>query len=89
MTGVALIFVSSVLFIHLGLGEAVMSFLGYEFVLLRCSKCLSFWCVFGYSFLFTDIKGEMCLAVAFGASYLSLWLMLLLDKLAELYEKFR
>lgn len=89
MIGVALIFVSSVMFIHLGLGEAVMKFLGYEFVLFRCSKCLSFWCVLGYSFFFTDIPVEMSFAIAFGASYLSLWLMLLLDKLADMYEKFR
>ena len=42
MWGIVCLFISSVLFIHLGMGEAIEKVLRIRFILLRCAKCLTF-----------------------------------------------
>lgn len=87
MSGVGLIFLSCCLFIHLGLGKAICKTLRIRFVLFKCSKCLTFWSMIAYTLLFTSFSWESCLAISFTASYLSLWMELGLNKLANVYEK--
>lgn len=87
MWGIACVFISSVLFIHLGLGETIGRLLRTDFVLLRCVKCLTFWCVLGYSLLCVSIPAEASVCIAFMCAYAALWAELLLGKLANAYEK--
>ena len=87
MAGVGLIFVSCILFIHLGLGEAICETLKIRFALLKCVKCLSFWAVLAYSLVFTSYSWESCIALSFSLSYLSLWIDLCLAKIARAYEE--
>ena len=87
MWGIACVFISSVLFIHLGLGETIGRLLRTDFVLLRCVKCLTFWCVLGYSLLCVSIPAEAVVCIAFVCAYAALWAELLLGKLANAYEK--
>lgn len=88
MMGVGLIFVSCCLFIHLGLGEAICKTLKIDFILFKCVKCLSFWAILAYTFLFTQYCWELCLALSFMMAYVALWVDLALMKIAEVYEKF-
>lgn len=85
MWGIGCIFISCVLFIHLGLGEAIERTLQVRFVLLRCVKCLTFWSVLAYS-LFHSLPIEVSLCVSFACAYASLWAELLLGKIACRYE---
>ena len=87
MWGIACVFISSVLFIHLGLGETIGKLLRTDFVLFRCVKCLTFWCVLGYSLLCVSIPAEAAVCIAFMCAYAALWAELLLGKLANAYEK--
>ena len=87
MWGIACVFISSVLFIHLGLGETIGRLLRTDFVLIRCVKCLTFWCVLGYSLLCVSIPAEAAVCIAFVCAYAALWAELLLGKLANAYEK--
>lgn len=86
MLGIACTFVSCVLFIHLGLGDAISRVTRINFVLFRCVKCLTFWSVLGYSVcIHLPLVYSVC--IAFICSYLSLWIELILGKLAERYEE--
>lgn len=85
MWGIGCIFISCVLFIHLGLGEAVECTLKVRFVLLRCVKCLTFWSVLAYS-LVHSLPVEVALCAAFVSAYAALWMDIPLAKLATLYE---
>lgn len=88
MVGVGLIFLSCVLFIHLGLGKAICDTFEIDFVLFRCVKCLSFWTILAYTLLFTQYRWESCLALSFLLSYAALWADLALMKIAKVYEGF-
>lgn len=86
MWGIGCIFISCVLFIHLGLGETIERTLHVRFVLLRCVKCLTFWSVLAYS-LIHSLSVEVALCAAFVSAYAALWVDIPLTKLATLYEK--
>lgn len=86
MVGIACTFISCVLFIHLGLGDAINKVIRTEFVLFRCVKCMTFWSVLGYSLL-VELPFTHSACIAFVCSYLSLWAELALGKLADKYEK--
>lgn len=88
MEGLIAIFISCVLFIHMGLGKAIKDFIGCDFIILGCAKCLTFWCSLFYSLLFTNIQAEWCIAIAFILAYFALWLTLLLDVLSCEYEEY-
>lgn len=87
MWGVACVFISCSLFIHLGLGEAVSKTLRIRFVLFRCVKCLTFWSTLAYSLLIVKLPAEESVCLAFVCAYASLWMELLWGKLANIYEK--
>ena len=87
MLGIACIFISCCLFIHLGLGEAINKTMRIRFVLFRCVKCLTFWVITGYSLLFTSLPIEVSLCIGFICAYMALWSDILLGYLANIYEK--
>lgn len=86
MWGIVLVWFSAVMFVHLGLGDTLAKALRCNFVLFRCSKCMSFWATLGYSTLCTTLPAEAAVATAFLAAYLALWADLVLAKLADIYE---
>lgn len=87
MVGILLIWISAILFVHLGLGKAICEIIGKNIEVFLCVKCLSFQSILLYSLLFTRIRWEMCVAIAFICAYLSLWIDLGLSYLATKYEK--
>ena len=82
MAGIALVWFSAVMFIHMGLGEAVERTLHIRFPLLHCVKCLSFWTTLAYSLFVVKLPCEVAIAL----SYASLWADLALAKLSIVYE---
>lgn len=87
MWGIVCLFISSVLFIHLGMGEAIEKVLHTRFILLRCAKCLTFWTTAGYSLIIVSHPVEVSLCIGFACAYAALWADLLLGKIAVAYEK--
>lgn len=87
MWGIVCLFISSVLFIHLGMGEAIEKVLRIRFILLRCAKCLTFWTTAGYSLIIVSHPVEVSLCIGFACAYAALWADLLLGTLALKYEK--
>ena len=82
----AMIMVSCVLFINMGLCEAIEKILSVRFRILSCPKCLTMWSCLAYLLL----KGNdvvPSIAVSFLFSYFSLWLTLVLDMFSTLYNK--
>lgn len=86
MTGIALVWFSAILFVHMGLGDTIGGILHIHPVLFRCVKCLSFWTTLCYSLLIVELPAEVSVAIAFALSYASLWVDLVLAKLATVYE---
>lgn len=86
MAGIALVWFSALMFIHMGLGEAVERTLHIRFPLLHCVKCLSFWTTLAYSLLVVKLPCEAATALSFALSYASLWADLALAKLSTVYE---
>lgn len=87
MWGIVCILLSSCLFVHLGLADAILRVTRINLPYLRCAKCMSFWSVLTYSLLIVPIQAEVSVLIAFMCAYASLWVELLLGKLAILYEK--
>lgn len=85
--GVGLIFLSCVLFVHLGLGETICRIIRLDLYILKCPRCICFWSVLVYTLFATYLCWEACLAIAFVSSYLALWVDLALTKIAKVYEK--
>ena len=86
MIGIVLVWFSAVMFVHMGLGEAICKTFRIRFILFLCPKCMSFWTVLGYSLLIVKFSIEVSVAVAFLLGYAAIWFDLLLGKLAEIYE---
>lgn len=86
MLGMVSIFVSCVLFIHMGLGEAICETLHIDFIIFKCVKCMTFWTMLIFSLIFTKITWSACIAVSFLASYAALWADLALSKIAKIYD---
>ena len=85
ITEAALVTVSCVLFIQLGLSGAIQELVQVKLRIASCPKCLTFWSclatllVHGHGLLES-------VAASFISSYLALWLCLLYDMLALLYN---
>lgn len=86
MIGIALVWFSAVMFVHMGLGEALCKTFRFNFILFLCPKCMAFWTVLSYSLLIIKLPIEMSAAVAFLLGYAAIWFDLLLGKLADVYE---
>jgi len=85
VTEVALILVSCVLFIQMGLSEAVQTTLRVRVAFLSCPKCLTFWSCFPY-LLFSGHGFLLSVATSFLCAYSALWLSLLYDIAATAYN---
>ena len=86
MMGIVLVWFSAVMFVHMGLGEALCKTFRFNFVLFLCPKCMAFWTVLGYSLLIVKLPIEGSVAIAFLLGYAAIWFDLLLGKLADVYE---
>lgn len=81
----SLVTVSCVLFVQMGLSQAIQERMGFRSVVLSCPKCATFWSVLAYS-LITGNGILPSVAASFVSSYCALWLSLLYDALAKLYN---
>jgi|GEM_PF-3083159 len=74
-----------VLFISMGLSEAIQDRVGFKHPILSCPKCLTFWAVL---FLCIVQRADilLSLAAAFFCSYAALWLTLFFDGMTVLYN---
>lgn len=81
----AIIMTCCVLFIQMGLSDAIQSKLHIRLRILSCPKCLTFWSCMGWFALHGDFSIRT-VAASFIASYCSLWLALLYDGLAVAYN---
>lgn len=87
MMSVGYILLCCVLFVHLGLGEAISKVIRRNLSLFRCVKCTTFWAILAYTLL-NDYEPVKCVALAFACSYIALWVDLLFSMIAVLYEKY-
>lgn len=87
MIGVGCVLLCCVLFIHMGLGDAVTKVIKRNLSLFGCVKCLTFWTTAAYTFLCLNFPLVKCAAVAFVAAYVALWVDMLFSYLAVWYEK--
>lgn len=81
----ALITVSCVLFVQMGLSDAVQETLRFRSRIASCPKCLTMWTNLAYMLLTRHMLVES-VAVSFICSYAALWLALIYDILATLYN---
>ena len=85
ITEVALITISCVLFVQMGLSEAIQNVLHLKLQIASCPKCLTWWT----SLIYSVICGYGLLesvAASFIASYAAYWIALIYDALAVLYN---
>lgn len=89
MSEVVAITFSCVMFIHLGLVDAVLGVYGIEdrVPIVTCPKCLTFWSVLCFQ-TFTGHNIIMSVAIAFLACYVAIWFDLFLGYMDMLYEEF-
>ena len=85
VTEAALITVSCVLFVQMGLSHAIQDKLKFRSEILSCPKCLSYWSVMAYMLL-TRHGVIQSIAASFLSSYAALWLSLIYDALAKFYN---
>ena len=81
----AMIALSCVLFVTMGLAEAIQEYVPFRLRILTCPKCLTFWSVLAYSL----ISGEgvvQSVATSFIIAYIALWAALILDAITLLYN---
>lgn len=82
----ALIIVSCVLFVQMGLSDTISGILRIRFRILSCPKCTTFWAILAWSLSHGHCVLDS-VAASFISSYCALWLALLYDTLATLYNK--
>lgn len=85
ITEAALVVTCCVLFVQMGLSDAIQETLHFKTKLLSCPKCLTFWTCL----IVLLIRGHGALpslAASFVTSYCALWLCLMYDALALLYN---
>lgn len=75
-----------VLAIQMGLVEAVGKVLHYEFRILSCPKCATFWLSLGIHLLHSRPPLDAVFA-SFLSAYVALWLTLAYDYIATKYNK--
>ena len=82
-----LITVSCVLFVQMGLSDAIQDVLHLHIKPLSCPKCLAYWSTLAYLLLSGYGGFAEVMAASFLFSYFALWLALVYDALAILYNK--
>lgn len=83
----ALIALSCVLFVGMGLSGAIQETLHFKSRILSCPKCITFWCVLLYN-LIAGARPVEAVAVSFISAYAALWAALLLDSVTIIYNWF-
>lgn len=81
----ALVAVSCVLFVQMGLSGAIQDAIRIKSRILSCPKCLTFWAVLAWE-LAHRAGLVSAVAASFILSYAALWVALILDGLAVLYN---
>ena len=81
-----LILVSCTLFVQMGLSNAIQRVLHIHSRVLSCPKCCTFWTCLVW-LVATGCRVPDAVAASFLSSYLSLWLALLHDVLAVIYNR--
>lgn len=84
--GAIMVAVSCVLYVNMGLHEAVVDVLNIDLRITGCPRCLTFWSTLAWN-LIGGYGLVPSIFVAFSLSYFALWASLLLDYLATLYNK--
>ena len=74
-----------VLAIQMGLVNAIGTFMHYEFRVLSCPRCLVFWASIGWHLLYSRPFLDS-IFVAFISSYAALWLSMMYDAIAVVYN---
>lgn len=82
----AMLTIACVLFINMGLEEAIRETVGFGFKIFSCPKCLSFWSVLVLNIIH-GYPAVQCIAVSFICSYSALWLSLVYDVLSNIYNR--
>lgn len=86
-TEAAQITLCCVLFIQMGLSDAVQKVCHVSLRIASCPRCLTFWACL-ISLIWRRYGFIESVAASFVASYCALWLSLLYDALAHLYNRF-
>ena len=82
----ALVTVACVLFVQMGLSDAIQGILGVRLRIASCPKCLTMWTCLAC--LVVHRHGLLeSVAASFLSAYAALWLALLYDALAALYNR--
>ena len=81
----ALITISAVLFVQMGLSSAIQATLHFRSKIASCPRCVCFWSVLAYCLL-TENGVIVSVAASFISAYAAQWLALLYDALALLYN---
>lgn len=87
MMSVGYLLLCCVLFVHLGLGDAVGKVIRRNLSLFRCVKCFTFWTILAYTLFFAEFSPVKCVALAFACAYAALWIDMFFAKIAKWYEK--
>jgi hypothetical protein len=81
----AVLTASCVLFVQMGLSQAIQEKLHFQSAVLSCPKCCTFWSVLILSLV--QRQGFVySVAASFISSYVALWLVLIYDCLATIYN---
>lgn len=86
VTEAALLALSCVLFVQMGLGDAIQRTTGVSFRIMSCPKCLTMWVVLSY-LLLTGRDAVQAVAASFVSSYCAMWAALVYDAMALLYNR--
>ena len=81
----AMVALSCILFVSMGLAQAIQDYIPFRLRVLTCPKCLTFWSVLAYN-LITGQGVIRSIAVSFITAYIALWAALALDILTLLYN---
>lgn len=81
-----LLAVGCVLFVNMGLSDAIQETLGFHSRILSCPKCLVWWSCLTY-LAFSGCRIITAAGVSFLLSYLALWLDLGLSALNKIYNE--
>ena len=81
-----LLAIACVLFVNMGLSDALQDFFGLHIAVLSCVKCLTFWCILVY-LICVGARFYQVVSVSFIYSYLALWLDIGLSALNKIYNE--
>ena len=83
---VCLLAASCVLFVNMGLSDALQEFFGFHSRILSCPKCLTFWTALAF-LLVSRCRFVTAVGASFLLSYLALWADLGLSALNRIYNE--